>query len=285
VDSTRLGSWWRRGALMLGMLLGMTWMTACEEEVFVPPDPPDEIEEINNVNAYLFRNWATTEDDVLEPGLAQLIELLGEIDLDTEYKERCFVPDPLTEEDIVDIEHPDRDPADVLAVALVMASDFLPAAQAEVIILPDQRPVEPASPDMYDRTFLDPTDPSCFPGQGCDRLDTTNHILKDYLALNMEYDMPKYFRWVEIGETGSGEWAILGRAWIEQEYETDGGAIQLNQSYSLDVFFPHGDGAARYMSLWPETFIDGIEDEFIYETTAMGMDQMFTATEEYLTAM
>ena len=270
---------------MLGLMLGLTWMTACEEEVFVPPDTPDEIEEINNVNGYLFRNWDTTEENVLEPGLAQLIELLAEIDLDTEYQDRCFIPDPLTLEDIEVIEHPDRDPADVLAVALVMASDFLPAAQAEVIILPDQRPVEPASPDRYDRTFLDPTDPSCFPGRSCDRVDTTNHILKDYLALNMEYDMPKYFRWVEIGAVGSGEWAILGRAWIEQEYETDGGAIQLNQSYSLDVFFPIGDGAARYMSLWPETYIDGVDDDFIYDTTAYGMDQMFDATEEYLAAM
>ena len=272
-------------AIALSLLLGPTFMTACEEEVFVPPDPPDEIEEINNVNAYLFRNWDTTEDNVLEPGLEQLIDLLAEIDLDTDYKERCFVPDALTLEDIEGIDHPDRDPEDVLAVALVMASDFLPAAQAEVIILPDQRPVEPASPDLYDRTFLDPTNPSCFPSADCDRLDTTNHILKDYLALNMEYDMPKYFRWVEIGAVGSGEWAILGRAWIEQEYETDGGAIQLNQSYSLDVFFPRDGGGARYMSLWPETFIDGIDDEFIYETTAMGMDQMFEATEEYVAAM
>ena len=259
---------------------------ACERETFVPPDPPDEIEEINDVNAYLFRNWATTEENVLEPGMASLIDLLEQIDLDADYKERCFVPDPLTDEDLADIEHPDRDPSDVLAVALVMASAFLPEVHAEeVIINEDQRPTEPQSPEHYERVFVDPTDPSCFPDRECDRLITANSILKDYLLVTMLYDLTKNYRWVEIGEKGTGDWAILARCWIEEEFETDGGAIQLNQTYCLDVFYPRDQGAARYMALWPESYIEGVNDEFIYETTAMGMDELFVASEEYLAAI
>jgi len=259
---------------------------ACERESFVPPDAPEQMEEINDVNAYLFRNWATDEENVLEPGMASLMDLLDQFDLDADYKERCFVPDPLTEEDIADIEHPDRDPADVLAVALVMASAFVPEVHAEeVIIKEDQRPTEPQSPEHYERTFVDPTDPSCFPGRGCDRLITTNSILKDYLLVTMLYDLPKTYRWVEVGEKGSGEWAILARCWIEEEFETDGGTIQLNQTYCIDVIYPREQGAARYMALWPETFIEGVDDEFVYQTTAMGMDELFVVTEEYLASL
>ncbi len=107
----------------LGLLAALALMipfTACEEEVFVPPDPPEE--EINDVNAYLFRNWDTDEPDVLEAGLAALIELLDTFDLDADYRERCYKPEPLTDEDLADVPHPDRDPSDVNPVALVMAS-------------------------------------------------------------------------------------------------------------------------------------------------------------------
>jgi len=269
--------------LAVSLVTATLLVTGCERDTFIPPDTPDEIEEINDVHGYLFRNWATDEENVLEPGMATLVELLDEFDLEAEYKERCFVPDPLTEEDIADIEHPDRDPADVLAVALVMGSEFLPAVHAEeIIIKEDQTPTEPQSPDHYERTFIDPTDPGCFPDRGCDRLITTNSILKDYLLITMLYDLPKTYRWVELGEAGSGEWAILARCWIEREFETDGGTIQLNQTYCLDVFYPREDGAARYMALWPESYIEGIDDDAIWETTAMGMDELFVASEEYL---
>ena len=268
----------------LGLLAApilLTTLAACEEQPFVPPDPPEE--EIHGVNAYLFRNWATDEENVLEAGLAALIELLEQFDLDADYHDRCYVPEPLTVEDLADIAHPDRDPADVHAVALVMASEFLPVDMAtEVIILPDQRPVEPHSPEHYERTFVDPTDPSCFPGGDCPRLVTDNTIIKDYLVLSMYYEMPKAFRWVEIGEKGSGEWAILARCWQEEEYETDGGAVQLNQSYCIDIHFPRETGGARYMVTWPETIIEGVDDDLIYETTIMGMNDILTTTEEYL---
>jgi hypothetical protein len=276
-----------RSCRLLALLLAIPLMlplTACEEDVFVPPDPPEE--EINDVNAYLFRNWDTDEPDVLETGLAALIELLDEFDLDAEYRDRCYKPDPLTEEDLTDVPHPDRDPSDVNPVALVMASAFLPVDQAtDVIIMPDQRPVEPHSPEHYERSFVDPTDPSCFPGGDCRKLITDNDIIKDYLVISMHYEMPKAFRWVEIGETGSGEWAILARCWQEDSYETDGGAVQLNQSYCIDVHFPRESGGARYMVTWPETVIEGVEDDLIYETTIMGMNDILVTTEEYLASL
>ncbi len=272
-----------RTAVVVFALVGLIVVCgACEEDLFVPPEAPDEIEEIHDVNAYLLRNFDTEDDDVLEPALAQLIELLEEFDLDAEYQERCFTPELLAEEDIVGFEHPDRDLDDLLSVALVMRSDFPPADHTQGILLEDQRPMEPASPDHYTREFLDPTDPSCFPGRDCMRLEVMNDIIKDYLIMTLPYDMPKTYRWVEVGETGSGEWAILARAWIEQEWETDGGAIALNQSYNIDLFYPRDGGGARYMTLWFEMILEGLSDEVILDTTIMGMNEMFEYTEAHI---
>jgi len=267
------------------VLVTLGVVTGCGQDPFVPPNPPAEIEEIHDVNAYLYRNFDTSEDDVLEPALATLMELLAGFDLDAEYRQRCYSPDPLTAEDVADIDHPGRDVGDVLTAALVMASQFSPARNAEGVILEDQRPMEPASPELYDRTFVDPTDPGCFPGRACDRLDTDNHILRDYLVLSLLYDMPKHYRWVEVGEVGSGEWAILARAWIGQEYETDGGAIQLNQSFTMDILLPHDRGALRYQVLWVEMLVEGCTDEFILETAAMGMNEQFVYTEEFIATL
>ena len=255
---------------------------ACDEEFFVPPDVPEEIEEIHDVNAYLYRNFATTEEGVLEPAMATLADLLAGFDLDADYRQRCYSPETLSEEDVAGIDRPDRDLDDVLTVALVAATAFTPAENAGGVVLEDQRPMEPGAPDLYDRVFVDPTDPSCFPGRVCSALTTDNHILKDYLLLTLLYDMPKNYRWVEVGEVGSGEWALLARAWIEQEYETDGGAIQLNQSFTMDMFLPGDGGGMRYQTMWVEMTIDEMEDEFILDTAAMGMDAQFVATEEFI---
>lgn len=270
----------RRAPLALSTLAVVLLVSACGEDLFVPPDPPDA--QIHDVNTTLYRNFETVEGHVLEPALATLAELLTGFDLEADYHDRCYSPEALGPQDVADIEHPGRDLGDALTVALVMATEYTPAENARGVIFEDQRPMEPGSPDLYDRTFADPQDPSCFPGNACGRLYTDNHILRDYLVLSLLYDMPKNYRWVEVGEAGSGDWALLARAWIQQEYETDGGSIQLNQSFTMDIFLPTGTGGLRYQAMWVEMTIDELEDEFILDTAAMGMDAQFVATEEFM---
>ncbi len=269
-------------SLVLGVMGLAFVVSGCSEEFFVPPDPPEQIAGIHDLNTHLYRNFATTDHGVLEPALAQLLDLLAEFELDAPYQERCYSLEPLDAEDVADIDHPQRDLGAVLTVAMVMASAFTPEHNAQGVILADQRPMEPGSPDLYDRTFVDPSDPSCFPGRGCTALQTDNHILRDYLVLSLLYDMPKNYRWIEVGEVGSGQWAILARAWIQQEYETDGGSIQLNQSYTMDIFLPRDGGSLRHQAMWVEMSIEGVDDEFVLDTAAMGMDAQFVATEEFM---
>jgi len=95
--------------------------------------------------------------------------------------------------------------------------------------------------------------------------------------------MPKDYRWVEVGEPGSGEWGMLGRAWVPLRSEGSSGAVVLEQSFSLDVFLPWGeDHTVRLMNLWSETTIDGVGDDVIEATIKLGIHQMFNATDEFL---
>ncbi len=246
-----------------------------------PPEAPTELDELS---AYLFRNFENEDPAVMAAGLANLHAFFtsGEVDLDADYGDRAYAVSPLTEDDVADVEVPAT--ADLSAqepVALVARSDHAPEAQATVMIEPDQTMVEPASPDHYVRTFLDPEDPSCFPDRGCAVLRTTNNIVKDKFPLNMTYDMPKDFRWLEMGEPGSGTWAVMGRAWVPERVVGEAGSVVMEQSFSIDVFLRDGDGAIRYMALWYEMDMD-VSSDVIAGTTKMGMNDMFEATEAYL---
>ena len=244
------------------------------------PEAPTELDELS---AYLFRHFETDEEGALEAGMGNLHDFFRDIDLYVPYQDRAFATSPLTEDDIEGIVHSDRDPALQKPVALAIDSSHPPQGHATAIIQPDQTPMEPASPNHYVREYIDPTAPSCFPDRGCLAVDTMNDIKKENLVMNAQYDMHKDFRWIEMEEVGSGVWALIGRAWCEEPTIGDAGNITIHQSYSLDAFIHDDDDQViRYMSLWTETEIDGVEDAVIEATTRMGMSDMFDATEVWV---
>jgi hypothetical protein len=250
--------------------------SACRE---VPPAP----EELDELTAYLFRNFETDEYGVLEGGLGNLAEYVEGVDLEAGYADRAYSLSPLTEDDVVDVEHPDRDLELLLPVGLVAESPHTPEAHAWGITQADQTAAEPASPNQYTREFTDPTDPAGFPDREHPLQRTVNDIHKENLVMDVRYDMPKDFRWVELREPGSGEWAILGRAWVPEATEGSSGAVMLQQSFSLDVFLPwEGDHTVRLMNLWSETEIDGVGNDVIEATIKLGIHQMFNATDDFV---
>jgi len=263
-----------RGVVGL-LLLVLSSGTGCER---IPEAPT----ELNELSAYLFRNFEHEQEETRSTGMANLQAFFADVDLTQPYQDLAYAVDDLTEEDVADVVHPDRDPALTLPVGLVTGSAFPPDDHATIIILEDQTPVEPNSPTTYDRAFVDPTDPSCFPDRGCLVLRAENHIWRENAVVDLWHDTHKDFRWVELGEEGSGEWGILARSWLEETVVGEVGNVTLHQNFSIDVFLPDGDGAIRYMALWSETEIEGIPDETMEFTAKLGIHQMFDATEAYL---
>ncbi len=247
-----------------------------------PPAAPTELDELS---AFLFAHFEPEdgEETVMPDGLGNLRDFCADVDLSGGYADRSYTLEPLSEEDIEGIVHAERDLELQLPIALIAETPHTPFDHSNVMIMEDQTEVEPASANHYVRTFLDPTDPSGFPDQEHMVMRTNCNIYKENTFLSVPYDMHKDFRWFEVGEPGSGEWAVMGRAWTEEAAHGDSGSVHIYQSYSIDVFLPVGSAGIRYMSLWTEVVIPDVSDDIIAGTTKMGMSQMFDATDEYVT--
>jgi hypothetical protein len=202
-------------------------------------------------------------------------------------------------------------------LAVARLSIHLPADHVSYMILSDQTPVEPSSPDHYDRTFLDGTD-GCFPDRSCDRLLTENDLTKDNAALTITYDLIKQYRWVdlnlpdpadfnegdEIVNEGETRWAIIARSWDPEVAVGVKGNAAIFQSYSVEVWVPRdgggfvrdgteqnldggdwtadstGGGALRLLALWSETSFG--DDAAVIALTRNGIDGIFTVQEEFM---
>ncbi len=262
-------------ALAAGLLASLA-LQACQP----PPPAPEELDELS---AYLFAHFETEEVGVLEEGLGNLEAFFQDVDMEAGYNDRAYGLSVLTEEDVTSVEHPGRDLSLMLPVGMVAESPHPPARHAWGITQSDQTALEPASPNHYIRDFIDPTDPAGFPDQDHLVQRTMNDIRKENLVMDVGYDMHKDFRWAELREPGSGEWAVVGRAWITESAEGSSGNVILQQSFSIDVFLPRGsDHTVRFMGLWSETFIEGVGDDVIEATIKLGVNQMFNATDDFL---
>ena len=245
--------------------------------------PPIEAPtELHEVTAWLFARFETDQAGVLEAGVSNLEQALLELDLALPAADRAVSLVPLTEEHVSGLERPDRSLDGLVSVALPFDTAFGPEEHAELVILADQAPVEPDSPDTYDREFLAPTDPSCFPDRDCRLLRTWNAITKESAVMSIPYETGRDFRWVEIGETGSGRWALLDRSWMEQEAPGAQDQTALYQVFSLSAALPTDDGAVRYAALWTESYVLGVDDTIIANAAADSLEATFEAVEQHL---
>jgi hypothetical protein len=251
-----------------------------------PPDAPTELDELTS---YLFRNWEAQEEGALEVGMFNLQALFADMDLDVGYGDRSYQIENLSSDDIAGLTPPEgKDPADCYGIGLVAGSAFTPQQNSEAIILADQTPVEPFAPELYDRIFLEPSDPSCFPTRDCLVLRTNNDIIKKNSVMEIPYEMYKDYRWVELSEdglAGTGVWGILGRTWMDERGVGVSGNNTIEQSYSVDVFLPATSGgwqAYRYLGLWNETTGSVEDPEAVMALALWGMSGMFDETEAWL---
>ncbi|MCP4871166.1 MAG: hypothetical protein GY898_20855 [Proteobacteria bacterium] len=217
-----------------------------------------------------------------------------------------------------DLEGQPVDPARTFPMAVVRTSAHLPEDHVGYMVLEDQVPVEPSSPDHYDRTFLDGTE-VCFPAQDCDRLLTENYLTKDNALLTITYDLIKQYRWVDLNlpdpggftvddvivNDGPKRWAIIARSWDPNVAIGDNGSTAIFQSYSVEVWFPRdgggfvrdgeanadggewtadstGGGALRLLALWSDTSFG--DSAIVINATRNGIDDIFTVQEEWIDA-
>lgn len=283
--------------------------------------PPAANPEFNDALAYAFRSFEGDQADLAFAvrSLEEQVYLSVDVEADNS-NDRALTPASLSEEDVADVDHPSRDPGLCIAVAVAGLSSHPVDRHAELQLLSDQTPIEPYSPDQYDRTFLEGED--CWLGGACEYLRTENDLVKDNFLMTIPYVLYKDFRWVDLdlpdpadvaeGEEavneGEPRWAVVARAWTTEAAEGESGANTIHQSYTVEMWVPRdgggfvrqggesnadggewtsdseGGGVLRMLALWTETELGGlnIDDDTVANTTRSGIDKNFEEAEDYL---
>ncbi len=223
----------------------------------------------------------------------------GSLDLTSNNSlDRSFAPEDLTESDVTGFTHPDVPPEGALPVAVVGLSPFPLEDHQHIQLLADQTPVEPYSPNTYVRTFLDGDD--CWIDHTCERLETSNSLVKENMLMTVPYDFMKTFRWIDLNlpdpadvpadteaptVSADPRWCYIARSWQEDSFIGDGGDTTLVQSYTIEVWYPHEEtgGVMRALSVWSQTDLSiNVSDDMIAGTIRIGVDDNFKAGDQWL---
>lgn len=194
-----------------------------------------------------------------------------------EYYLRGLTPARLEEGALVGIKHPDRDPTLGVPVALAWRSPHSPELHDAITLLDDLVPVEPASPQKYDRNFDEGRD--CYP-DNCEFVRTTNDVIRENLLFTMNQETKKDFRALDV----DGRAFRLSRGWFEQSASNAEGTATVEQSYTIEVWLADGDGALRVQVTWVETiFASGeYDDDIVAGTLRSGIDSQFDAHDAWI---
>ena len=228
--------------------------------------------------------------------------------------DRALLPEALADADIGDLERPDRPLANALPVAVASLSPYTPDEHTNIHMLVDHTPVEPYSPEFYERTFLEGRD--CWQSRDCEYLRVENELTKQNLLMTVDYWFPKDYRWIDLNlpapsevpdgaeavNDGEPRWAFIARSWTTEVFPGRKDNAEIQQSFSIDIWVPRdgggwvskgsdaptdstGGGSLRMLCLWAETAlgINTTEDQVI-ATTRNGIDTNFKAADDWLEA-
>lgn len=243
--------------------------------------PPEATEEFSDAARAAFSRFGDDDPAGLVEAVNALVDqVTSEVDVHaSSYVDRSLTPEALQEEDLATIdEHTSGDPSTALPVAVAWGSPHAPSDHARIMLLADQTPVEPNSPNLYDRTFLSGGD--CFP-TSCDSMQTENDVVKENALFAVSMVLWKNFRRIDLDEEHE---ALVSRAWLKDPAESENGDTTIEQSYGLELFAETSDGATRLTVMWAETVFANADysDDLIAGTSAFGVDQMFKAYDDWL---
>jgi hypothetical protein len=245
------------------------------------PPPPAAAAGFSDAARYALGHFDDPEPTALAaPLLALEDEIVSTLDLSSATSaDRALSPEALTDDDIAGLEHPDRDPARMLPVAVARLSAFPVPDHVGIALRTDLAPMEPSSPHQYDRTFLDGEE--CWADDGCDFLHTTNRITKENALMTVAYGLDKDYRWVDLDD---GRVAIAARSWMPASATGEDGGTTLWQSYTVEMWVPQDDGRVlRMMAVWSETELSTpVDDDLVISTVRVGIDELFEAHDDWL---
>lgn len=261
--------------------------------------------ELNDALPWLLANFDGDSEEIAEVLLAMEAKTYLTLDLDGSEPDRSVEQSGLTEEHLANIEHPGV-PLDTMAAMTVgHLSPFQGDDHAGIVLMPNQVPVEPYSPDKYDRSFLEGED--CWLTRGCETIRTENDLIKKNALMQVGYVFNKDFRWINLADDDDPRWAVIGLSYMKESATGDGGKATIVQSYSIEYTIPRdgrgflladvelpedsvadydsdGEGTLRMQALWTETTFTNFTpgENMVKGTVRGGIIDNYDAADEFL---
>ncbi len=251
-------------------MIGVWTMLACSEPVAAPT-------EVQDLTLWFFEEWDNEDPVGLEDAVANLLDFADTVDLDARWDERAYEAPALDPEVLEDKVDHGRDVSIALGVGVLYQSPNPVAEHLGLQFILDQTPMEPSSPNYYQRTIVEGG--GCFAERGCEILRYENDILRENVLYEVQYLMEKELVWVDV--EGESEAAMVGRSWMPESAH-DEGKISLWQGYSIDLWLPREGGTLRYQVSWQETEMPGLTWDQVSGVVAAGIDDLFEAQDEYI---
>ncbi len=243
---------------------------ACGEPVEVPA-------ELEELTLWFFEEWDSEDPEALSSAVANLLDWTDDVDFEARWDDRAYEVGPIAGEELEGrIEH-GRDPADARGVGVIYLSPNAVDDHLALQFLTDQTPLEPSSPNHYERTITEGED--CFEERSCDVLRLENDILRENVLYEVGYLMEKEVTWVTVNDMERQ--AMCARSWMPHSAH-DEGKISLWQGYSIDLWLPLEQGTVRYQVSWQETEMPGLTWEQVSGVVAAGIDDLFEAQDDYI---
>lgn len=264
----------------LSLLALASLLTACPTGGGEDPLPTPDFVGDSDLNVYLFAHFDATEPLEMQQGVEALEESLAAVNLTGDQADRRWdMTAPLTPDDYGGANiWEGADPLDQIIVSVAGRSAHDVTDLGGLIPIADQTPFESASSVEYNRTVVG--DGNAFVAQTIDVLETDNEVHRQNFILNVWYDTPKFFRWIELSD---GRKALVARAWLEQAYEGENGTNSLEQFTAMEVRIPDANGTVLYTTVWG--FLrPSIGDTVLANSVANGIDEGWENTEAHLDA-
>lgn len=232
--------------------------------------------ELQDLVEFLFLNW---EDEEVYPEAVDNLGTWVRANVDTEEAQQGFQLQPLSEEDVASVTHPDSDLSGLIGACAAARSAFPIEDHSTYVPLPDQTFSNPTQYKVYERMLVEGT-AAGFEGE--DTLRTLNDIETASLGITIPYELKKDYQWVETEQ----ERAIFARSWIEERScnkDGDGGNC-IEHSYSIDMFYADGaDASMRFTATWSEVDTSiTLPEATLVASLALGINNVFHATEKFL---
>ena len=266
-------------------LIGCLLLGACHKE---PPSAPKELGELG---AFLFANFETDDEDVLEDMGAGFLNLRDYLkndagDLTLDAKDLAVTMPILEGDDLGDLSSPKgADPAKQVNRAVPGLSKHKVDDARVLHVQTNQICIESSSTLWAQREFL--TDEKCWDKAECDRLETYTEVYKKNILAEVWYDQFKNYRSFEIeDEDGELVTVVAGRAWIEEVFPAQGGGNNSwDQLYQLDVYIPDPDKPSqtlRWFSMWSSITLGGLSDDAYGALVVDGIGEGYIYGDEFI---